>query len=554
MNIKIEKFILKNATSFIKRAAFLCLFLISVSGFSQNKPQVKSAVDINDIKIGEQINFNVNVVVDSTDFVVFPEGQTFAPLEMVESFATDTIRESSKITLIKKYALTQFDSGSYTLPQQKIIINEKPFLTDSVRVNVNTVPVDTIAQQLYDIKDIINVEKSTSFPWKWILGVALCILLIASLLYWFVWRKKKLTEDEKIALLPPYDRAMIELKKLENSKYLIQDEYKQYYSELTDIVRSYLEEDVHISALESTTDQLIEKLEMLKDAGNLKLDNDTINQFKQILQTSDLVKFAKSKPDTSVAEQDRKAIENIVTKTKEAIPPPTEEELLLQEEYLEELERKKHRNKIIITVATVAAVFVIAIGVAIWHYGFGYVKDTVLGHPTKELLEEKEWISSSYGFPPITIETPKVLLRQNIELPPEAKASIKELQSFGYRSSIGLFTIMVNATTFAQPVEPDLDKSVEFFIKNLESQGAKNITTKTEDFTTVSGVEGIKVYGSGQFSVPEKKELLSGKYAIITFGGKGFQQQIVVTWLSEDVYAQQIVDRILGSIDVKTQL
>ena len=53
------------------------------------------------------------------------------------------------------------------------------------------------------------------------------------------------------------------LKKLENSKYLIQDEYKQYYSELTGIVRSYLEEDVHVSALESTTDQLIEKLEML---------------------------------------------------------------------------------------------------------------------------------------------------------------------------------------------------------------------------------------------------------------------------------------------------
>ncbi|QWX83433.1 hypothetical protein H0I23_13355 [Cellulophaga sp. HaHaR_3_176] len=553
MNIKIEKFILKNAISFIKRIAFLYLFFLSFLGFSQNKPQVKSAVDINDIKIGEQISFNVNVVVDSTDFVVFPEGQTFAPLEMVESFVTDTIHESAKITLIKKYALTQFDSGSYTLPQQRIIINEKPFLTDSVQINVNTVPVDTIAQQLYDIKDIINVEKNTILPWKWILGIALGILIITGLLYWFVWRKKKLTEDEKIALLPPYDRAMIELKKLENSKYLIQDEYKQYYSELTDIVRSYLEEDVHISALESTTDQLIEKLEMLKDAGNLKLDNDTINQFKQILQTSDLVKFAKSKPDTSVAEQDRKAIENIVTKTKDAIPPPTEEELLLQEEYLEELERKKHRNKIIITAVTITAVVFIAIGATIWHYGFKHVKDTVLGHPTKELLED-EWISSSYGFPPIIVETPKVLLRQKIELPAEAKASIKEFQSFGYTSSIGLFTININATSFTEPVEPDLDKSIEFFIKNLESQGAKNITTKTEDFTTISGVKGVKVYGSGQFSVPGDEELLSGKYAILTFGGKGFQQQIVITWLSEDTYAEQIVDRILGSIDVKTQL
>ncbi|HCO83901.1 MAG TPA: hypothetical protein DIT95_10250, partial [Arenibacter sp.] len=74
--------------------------------------------------------------------------------------------------------------------------------------------------------------------------------------------------------------------------------------------------------------QLIEKLEMMKDAGQLKLDQETIQQFKKVLQTSDLVKFAKSKPESSVAEQDRKSVEQIVIKTKEAIPEPTEEELL----------------------------------------------------------------------------------------------------------------------------------------------------------------------------------------------------------------------------------
>ena len=138
------------------------------------------------------------------------------------------------------------------------------------------------------------------------------------------FERKPLSEAEKEALLPPYDRALLELKKLDNSKYLIQDEYKQYYSELTDIVRSYLEEDVNVSALESTTDELIVKLEMMKDAGELNLDRDPINQFKSILQTADLVKFAKSKPPTNVALQDRKAVEHIVVKTHEAIPEPTD--------------------------------------------------------------------------------------------------------------------------------------------------------------------------------------------------------------------------------------
>tara|TARA_R110000868_G_scaffold817_7_gene6045 strand:+ start:3185 stop:4843 length:1659 start_codon:yes stop_codon:yes gene_type:complete len=552
MNSKIGKWKIENTISFLKRGFFIYLFFLSFNGLSQTRPSISSGVDVDSIKIGEQLNFIINVQADSTDQVIFPEGQTFSPLEMVEAFATDTVRENAKITLIKKYALTQFDSGSYTLPQQKVLINEKSFLTDSLKIAVNTILVDTIAQQMYDIKDIINVDKKTSFPWKWIIGIVLVLALIGGLLYWFVWRKKKLTEEEKVALLPPYDRAMLELKKLENSKYLIQDEYKQYYSELTGIVRSYLEEDVHISALESTTDQLIEKLELLKDAGNLKLDNETLFQFKRILQTSDLVKFAKSRPETSVAEEDRKSIEHIVTKTKEAIPPPTEEELLQREEYLEELARKKQRNKVIITIVTTAAVIIMSTVGAITYFGFEYVKDTVLGHPTKELLEG-EWIASSYGFPPVHIETPKVLLRQNIELTPELKANIKAVQAFMYRSSIGLFTVGVSSTTLTQQVEPNTEQSIDFIIKNLESQGTKNIITKTEEFTTITGVKGIKTYGTGKFTVPESKELVNGKYTILTFGGKGFQQQVILTWLENDQYAQDIVDRILTTVDVKTE-
>lgn len=552
MKNKSEKSKLENMSSLLQRSIALCLFFFSVTSFAQTKPIMTFGVDKDSILIGEQLNLVINLEVSTTDQVIFPEGQTFAPLEMVESFVPDTLRENARITLIKKYALTQFDSGAYIIPPQKVLINEKVFTTDSVRIAVNTVPVDTIAQQLFDIKDIINVEKSSTFPWFWVLIIILALAIIAALLYFFVWRKKKLTEEEKVALLAPYDRAMLELKKLENSKYLIQDEYKQYYSELTGIVRSYLEEDVHVSALESTTDQLIEKLEMLKDAGNLKLDDETLNQFKKILQTSDLVKFAKSKPEASVAEQDRKAIETIVTKTKEAIPPPTEEELLQQEEYLEELARKKHRKKVIITAVTAAAVFIISLVSAIGYFGFQHVKDTVLGHPTKELLES-DWITSSYGYPPVIIETPKVLLRQEVPLTPELKAVIKSVQAFGYRSSIGLFTIGVSSTTLTQEVEPNVEQSIDFIIKSFENQGAKNIITKTEEFTTFSGVKGVKTYGSGKFSIPESKELINGNYTILTFGGKGFQQQVIMSWLENDTYAQKIVDRVLSTVDVKTE-
>ncbi|WP_340156849.1 hypothetical protein [uncultured Maribacter sp.] len=544
----------KIGVSYFLRVLPVFVFLLCGSKMSaQESPRISTEIDTTFIKIGEQVQWKVTVDIDSTDFVIFPEGQTFSPLETVEAYATDTTRNKDRVTLQKIYALTQFDSGAYKLPSQRIDINGTGFMTDSSLINVATVPVDTLNQKMYDIKPIINVEKSNYTFWKYLLIGLLILLILGGLFYWFVLRKKPLTEEEKVALLPPYDRALLELKKLENSKYLIQDEYKQYYSELTAIVRSYLEEDAHVTALESTTGQLIEKLELLKDAGELKLDDDTIKQFQQILQTADLVKFAKNKPSTTVAEQDRKLVEQIVEKTHEALPEPTEEELLEQAEYQEELERKAKKKKIQIAVISAVAVILIGITIAGVKFGFGYLKDTVLGHPTKELLEG-EWVQSSYGFPPIQLETPQVLVRQKIKLPAEAKAAIADIQAFEYRSPIALFNIGTTSITLAQQdVEPEFDKTIEQILSNFESQGAKNIITKQEEFSTISGVKGVKVFGSGKFPMPGSEELIDGEYAVILFGGKGFQQYVILTWLEEDTYAQEIVDRILTSVEVKTE-
>lgn len=533
------------------RCIFVCLVLFSLPGFSQ-EPKIFSEVDTTFIKIGEQVNFTVTVEADTTAQVIFPEGQTFSPLETVEALPTDTTKKDNRYILQKTYALTQFDSGQYKLPTQFIDINGKGFYTDSLLVNVANVPVDTLAQKMYDIKPLINVEKSNAKLWKILLFILLGLIIVGGLLYWFVFRKKRLTEEEKVALLPPYDRALLELKKLENSKYLIQDEYKQYYTELTGIVRSYIEEDVHVSALESTTDQLIEKLEMLRDAGELKLEDGTLKQFKKILQTADLVKFAKSKPETSVAEEHRKSIEQIVIKTHDALPEPTEEELLEQEEYKIELARKQQRKKYMIAGAAAIGAILLSIAGLSAYYGPKQVWDTVTRHPSKKLLDG-EWVSSSYGYPPVLLETPEVLVRQKTKIPLEFQNKISELHTFGYHNDDALFTVASTSTTLAEQEEPEHEKTIENLIKGFEKKGAKNIITKNEEFTTVSGVKGLKTYGSGKFKVPDSEELVRGQYIIFSFGGPGFQQQILITWLDGDVYADEIVDRIVSTLEVKIE-
>ena len=168
MNSNLKNHIPKS--SFYSIRAFASTLLIAfLSAFNVQAQQVKGAVDTTSIRIGEQITYEFQVEADSTDLVLFPEGQTFQPLEMIEAYQVDTSYAGAKMNLIKRYGLTQFDSGSYTIPRQLVSINQQPFYTDSVAIEVNNVVVDTTKQGLYDIKDIVAVERATSKFWEYLL-------------------------------------------------------------------------------------------------------------------------------------------------------------------------------------------------------------------------------------------------------------------------------------------------------------------------------------------------------------------------------------------------
>ncbi|MHA7841999.1 MAG: hypothetical protein ACX93I_01680 [Winogradskyella sp.] len=544
-----------------RRKILLTLLFVVCSLLSFS--QVISEVDTTKIRIGEQINYKINVEADSTALVVFPEGQTFTPLEAVEALKIDTTRKDSKFKLSRIYKLTHFDSGSYTIPRQKIIIGEKPFFTDSLRIDVGTVQVDTTKQKLYDIKPIIEVEKSGGNWWKWLLGILAALALVAFLLWWFIWREKPLTEEEEIALLPPYDRAKLALKKLDESQYLMRSEIKEYYSELTMIIRKYLDEKVYDRSLESTTDELINRLQLLKEGNQFPFKKETLTNLETILKRADLVKFAKSAPDAALIEMDRATIEKEIESVKAVLPEPTEEEKLLDQQYKEEQERKKKRRKIIVTIAiSVFLLIATFVGFGI-KYGFEYVKDTIIGHESKELLEG-EWVESAYGFPPVWIETPKVLKRVSLDsvLTEEAQQNVN-LTTFMYGSLLDVFSVTVNNTTLNIPQQQgqeqveednplfDLFQISEASIKRFEQKGATDIIVKRDQFITPNAAEGIKTYGTLSLKVPNRERTVDAEYVMLLFSNqKNVLQQIIVTWPQDDDYADKVVERILNSIEL----
>jgi len=411
-------------------------------------------------------------------------------------------------------------------------------------VEVATVVVDTTKQKMYSIKPAMEVPSAFEIPnWFWWLLLGLGIIGLG---YYFFRRKKKKQEAEK--KLPPYERALFELQQLDKSQLLENRQTKEYYSKLTEAVRRYLEDEINLRAMESTTSELINYLEIKMEAGKLKLSRETIDELKTILQRADLAKFANSRPDIITAKGDRSKIEHVITDTKAAIPEPTEEERLKDEAYRKAQLKRRKRKRIIIGVAS--AIIVIAIGITalITTRGFDYLKDSLLGNPTKELLEG-EWIQSEYGDPAVSIATPRVLKRGEIDMPNAAKAMLVGNETFIDASLDNSLYVVLSTVRFQKEVKFELETAVEGVYANLERKGAKNIIVKEEEYSTLEGIKGVKVFGTLEIENPVTKSPVIKKYSILNFVENGGFQQITVIYDEQDAYADEISSRIINSVE-----
>ena len=131
---------------------------------------------------------------------------------------------------------------------------------------------------------------------------------------------------------------------------------------------------------------------------------------------------------------------------------------------------------------------------------------------------------------------------------------MRDKQVFSFYNPDNLLGVGTSSIVLAEPSEPDYQKSIDQILKGFVDKGARNIITKQEEFSSASGVPGVKVYGSAIYQDEDGGNRIKGKYAIILFGGKGFQQQVILSWEEGDPYAEEIIDRIINSIDVKTQV
>jgi hypothetical protein len=528
----------------IKKSYPYLLLLLSLSVFSQQK-QLETSIDTTKNKIGAQFTLTLKANVKRDSKVVFPNSKSFGALEVIESYPVDTVKSDSKYELIKKYGLTQFDSGRYVIPRLSVLIDRNPIFSDSIQVEVTNIAVDTLKQKMYDIKPIILVKKPAGEWWKYVLGFLLLFGLLVAV--YFLLKKFKKQPVKEIVYNSPIEKATSLLQLLEKKEFLQKGEIKNYYSELTDIARDYIEEAIEIPAKESTTSELIVALRAVASRKKMKLSKESLLNLEKVLKQADLVKFAKSKPlDFEIAD-DREKIEKTIVLLDKSIPVVVDENSKKWELLQQEIRLKKEKQKKRIAIA---AIFVFLLVGTVTYFtvtkGIDYVKNGFSGYSTTELLHG-DWILSDYGNPSVVIETPKVLKRLDVKkaVPQDAMALIKDMQMFGYGSLLGRFNIIVSTIQFKKETQIDLAASLDGTIHTLEAQDCQNIITKQAEFTTEKGVKGIKGFGTMSY---RKQKMY---FEILLFSQAGGLQQIMIVHKEGDSNAEKIAERMLNSVELK---
>jgi len=503
-----------------------------------------TSIDSTSIFVGEEITYKLEVHSDTLAQIKFPESESFVPMEVLKTYDSDTIVSNEKYIVSKKYALTNFDAASYILPKQKVVFGDIILFSDSKKIEVKLVEVDTSKQGLYDIKPIFTTKKEYN-----LFAYIPYLILLLIIVFLYVYRNKifknKTFQYEK----SPYQKAKDEINLISKAGYTAADGAKEYYSKLSFIIRNFLEIKVFDHSLESTTDELLFELKRIKSSGELKLTSSTLNNLHQVLQTADLVKFAKHYPDENIAKKDTEKIKTTVDEINNCLPEPTIEELKKDYEFHQKLLKQERHKKIKQAIIVFMGLLVSSVLIASLLFGFTYVKDSILRNDNLILLETKNWVTTEYGVPGITVKTPEVLTRKLSDANFKYLSSTN-LSEFSFYNKDNSMRIYVSNTRFNNKIKPeDFQKYIDYTLDIIETMGLSNIVVKYDNFTTTNEAEGIRVYGPADFIDDNSGKIINGKYSILGFFTEDEFKQLIMLH-EDDIYLNEIADKVISSVEL----
>lgn len=309
--------------------SLIAAILLSLSAFGQ-KPD--ALIDRNKILIGQQAVVTLSCAIDKSNpaKISFPNIQDTLvdKVEVVRKTAIDTLKTGENVgqtRLEQKLYITSFDSGYYAIPPFRFKVNGEEVETQAFLLSVKTVEIDTTAfikgdRGIYQV-DVSILDYLKAY-WQYPVGAVGALALIALVIFLIKrYRKKEPVEaepEEEKDLRPAHVIAKEELDRIAREKIFKRGKIKEYHTEITDVLRDYIERTFGIPAGEYTSHQILSNL---KYSGIQEKEQ---QKLRRLLFRADMVKFAKETPDeheNTEALEDAKAFVDATTVEEEPEKP-----------------------------------------------------------------------------------------------------------------------------------------------------------------------------------------------------------------------------------------
>lgn len=293
-----------------KKILLVFLTIISIQfSFSQNV-SIGSVVSTDSLLVGDQFVFKYGISGDLDSLKWQKIKDTIGPFEIIKELKTDTSFKPHK-QIEKSYVLTYFDAGNKTLPPLYFTNGRDTFYTNEHLITVLPVAIDSTNAFLNNYTNPIEIPTHIDeilYYVYWALGIIAILVLIYFLFKKFY--KKEETKEVPKVIIPAHILALGQLSDFKSKDYLKDNQVKNYYSDLSDILRTYLENRYQFLAMESTTD------EIMKDLKKQVYQTERNKEIEDFLTSADLVKFAKATPEEYKHEVFLKNIEEFIHLTK----------------------------------------------------------------------------------------------------------------------------------------------------------------------------------------------------------------------------------------------
>lgn len=310
-------------------SALTTICLTAFCSFAQaQNAQVQAALDSMTIVVGNQVGLTVEASYpeDSGATLRQLSDTLTSQVEIVSLLGSDTTKSNGIELIRQRYLVTSFDSGMHYIPPVEVLVlpDGTSLSTPDMALNVVN-PFQTIeVDEQTGVAKIVDIKNAKDAPfvwqelieyWPWLV-LAIAVIGLTILGIWLYRRHKNdssaTPKKEMKPAEPCYVVALRELSRIKDEKLWQRNLFKEYYSELTDTLRRYISERYSLSAMEKTTDEIVEEIFPV-------LDGDIVNKnrLQEVLQLADFVKFAKHEP---LPDQNDMAIKKAIDFVKDTTP------------------------------------------------------------------------------------------------------------------------------------------------------------------------------------------------------------------------------------------